>query len=404
MNSSYSMVNHRSQQNRLRYDNELTLDLNPDLSFTGLLRLEYNIDNLLVSHDHQRQNYSDWSKPHYVNDKLSLDLREFYLQWYLEQHYFKIGKQQVAWGESDGLRVLDVINPFDYSEFILQDFDDSRIPIWMINYSSSFDALTLQLLYIPDATTSFIPDGLYQPTTPQLTPTLIGDYHNIDIKPELGIKNRLKNADYAMRLSTTVDGKDISLVYINQYNDSYIYQSRLQDNNTLQLQAKYYRTNIFGLSYSQELGNVVLRSELSVVDQQYFHTLNSQITDGIAKRSVFNYVLAFDWAAINEGMISGQLFQNIISGSAILLQRDKVDSTWSLMFDKFFENQIYHLNLLYMQSINNKDGLIRIKTDWNINDELVMSLGANYFFGNHNGIFGQYNNNDHINLSIKYTY
>ena len=192
-NSSYSIADHHSKQNRLRYDNELTVDLNSNLSFTGLLRLDYDFDNQLVSTNYLQKNYSDWSKTNNINDKLSLDLREFYLQFYLEQHYFKIGKQQVAWGESDGLRVLDIINPFDYSEFILQDFDDARIPIWMINYSKSFDALTLQLLYIPDTTTSLIPDGLYQPTTPQLTPTLVGDYNQVDTKPASGVKNRLKN-------------------------------------------------------------------------------------------------------------------------------------------------------------------------------------------------------------------
>jgi hypothetical protein len=65
-------------------------------------------------------------------------IREFYAQktWDLDngkQFNIKVGKQQVVWGRSDLFRVLDVINPMDYSRnSIYDEFEDIRIPMWIL--------------------------------------------------------------------------------------------------------------------------------------------------------------------------------------------------------------------------------------------------------------------------------
>ena len=46
--------------------------------------------------------------------------------------FLKLGKQQVVWGRSDLFRVLDVINPVDYSRNnIYDELSDIRIPMWI---------------------------------------------------------------------------------------------------------------------------------------------------------------------------------------------------------------------------------------------------------------------------------
>ncbi len=65
-------------------------------------------------------------------------VREFYAQktWDLadgKQFNIKVGKQQVVWGRSDLFRVLDVINPMDFSRnSIYDEFEDIRIPMWIL--------------------------------------------------------------------------------------------------------------------------------------------------------------------------------------------------------------------------------------------------------------------------------
>jgi hypothetical protein len=46
--------------------------------------------------------------------------------------FLKVGKQQVVWGRTDLFRVLDVINPIDYSRNnIYDELQDIRIPMWI---------------------------------------------------------------------------------------------------------------------------------------------------------------------------------------------------------------------------------------------------------------------------------
>jgi len=66
-------------------------------------------------------------------------LREAYIDQETEDISFRVGKQQVVWGTADGMKLLDVINPTDYTEMAQNQMEDSRIPIWMINAEKNYD-------------------------------------------------------------------------------------------------------------------------------------------------------------------------------------------------------------------------------------------------------------------------
>lgn len=53
----------------------------------------------------------------------------------------RVGRQQLVWGRTDLFRVLDVINPVDYSiQNIYEELDDSRIPMGMVTAEYQFGA------------------------------------------------------------------------------------------------------------------------------------------------------------------------------------------------------------------------------------------------------------------------
>jgi len=81
------------------------------------------------------QSLRDLESPEF-NDRLDF-IRELYGKktFALEggkELFLKIGKQQVVWGRTDLFRVLDVINPVDYSRNnIYDELSDIRIPMWI---------------------------------------------------------------------------------------------------------------------------------------------------------------------------------------------------------------------------------------------------------------------------------
>ena len=60
-------------------------------------------------------------------------LREAYVDTEVNDYSLRVGKQQVVWGTADGMKLLDAINPTDYSEMAQNQMEDSRMPVWMIN-------------------------------------------------------------------------------------------------------------------------------------------------------------------------------------------------------------------------------------------------------------------------------
>ncbi|MGD9764878.1 MAG: DUF1302 family protein [Candidatus Binatia bacterium] len=55
---------------------------------------------------------------------------------------FRLGRQQVIWGESDQFRLMDIINPLDTTWHLQQeDWDKIRIPLWMVKMIWDFGTL-----------------------------------------------------------------------------------------------------------------------------------------------------------------------------------------------------------------------------------------------------------------------
>lgn len=68
-------------------------------------------------------------------------IRELSMKYRDKKNRFtvKVGKFQRGWGQSDGLRLLDVVNPQDLrSHFVFKDADEIRIPLWMVSTDFNF--------------------------------------------------------------------------------------------------------------------------------------------------------------------------------------------------------------------------------------------------------------------------
>jgi len=104
----------------------------------------------------------DWLREFYVDATVPLaDGKELGL---------KLGRQQIIWGRTDLFRVLDIINPVDFSRNnIYDELEDIRIPMWMLETElrtgpgKIFDDLNFSIVWNFD---KFRPDNLGQGGTP----------------------------------------------------------------------------------------------------------------------------------------------------------------------------------------------------------------------------------------------
>jgi hypothetical protein len=102
------------------------------------------------------QDLKEYDKENITNFSQQYDLWECYLDLSRNDAFLRIGKQNLAWGETDVFRLLDGINPLDNTfGGPFEDLDDRRIPLWMLRGSYNFGnvgpigSLTLEGFWVP---------------------------------------------------------------------------------------------------------------------------------------------------------------------------------------------------------------------------------------------------------------
>ncbi len=111
-------------------------------------------------------------------------LREAYVDLTLADAplIFRLGRQQVIWGESDQLRLMDIINPLDLTWHLQQEeWDKIRIPLWLVKIiwdmgdlgpiSNAFTEVVWNPGdYVPGAKLKFLPAPWSVPTASPVRP------------------------------------------------------------------------------------------------------------------------------------------------------------------------------------------------------------------------------------------
>ena len=119
----------------------------------------------------------DNDKENIDNFKQAYDLWEAYADFSRGPVFIRLGRQILAWGETDIFRLLDGINPLDNTfGGPFEDLDDRRIPLWMLRGSYNigsvgpFSSLTIEGFWVPGPW-----DAKMSPWPPFGTPYMVPD-------------------------------------------------------------------------------------------------------------------------------------------------------------------------------------------------------------------------------------
>ncbi len=145
---------------------ELDCSPTPETRFfvSGLLNVDWAYQ-IMQSDDEWKAKHFDESKNELfvLSESYSL-LKEAHASWMPGNFIFRAGKQIVAWGETDAIRITDQINPVDMRRGASDmEFETSIVPIWMLRtdyypdiYLDWIYDVGLELIFNPNA--QFIPN------------------------------------------------------------------------------------------------------------------------------------------------------------------------------------------------------------------------------------------------------
>ena len=367
---------------------ELEADLGPVAKLTVLGRIRADTENNIDA-----------------DDRAGSELREFYIETNFGRSFLTLGKQQIVWGKADGLKVLDVVNPQDWREFILDDFEDSRIPLWTLNAEIPVADSTLQLIAILDQQYhEFAENGdTFNFTSPLLIPSPPPTVP-VTIQPERAPKRILKDGDFGFRLSGFKGGWDYSLNYLYHYDDTAVLFRELvvtPSGPRINITPEYKRSHLMGGSFSNAFGDLTLRGELGYSLDRYYTTNDIADNDGVVKNNEIAYVIGLDWFGISEIFVSTQLFQSTLDNHQTGMLRDERDTSLTLLVERSFLNDTLTTRILWLHNLDLDDGLLRPGISYDLNDTVSIRMGADLFYGNQRGLFGQFRDQDRVTTGIE---
>lgn len=361
-------------------------------------------------------------------------LRECYVDFLTDNLDIRIGKQQVVWGTADGVKILDIVNPIDYTEFNLEltrgRDADVRIPLWMmkVEYAPTVNG-TLQLLVIPDYESNFFPPA----GCPYSVRAMNKGEERLDVLRNLGadviIRNKkpartFENMKVGVRWLDVIKGFEYTLNYLhgNSQNRSRYFMGikpfglPFLPGAVATFEDRYATTETIGFSFSKAMTKGLLRGynfrgEFAYVKNNTngYGTKDNQVDVG--KVDTFNYVLGVDKYFCTDWLASFQFIQYWLErekehGYKYLFGptsdvADQVETILSLSLSTdFMHERMKPLVRIFWG--DNGDWSINPRVEYELRDYLIVTGGMNIFYGHSSLLFGQYRNRDALYLEVKY--
>ena len=386
-----------------RLQPELEFDLPGGMRLTAIGRARVDLFDHLEPGTPKQAAIDPIARPQQIGDRAELELRELYLEATAGIFYLRLGKQQIVWGTADGLKVLDVVNPQRFREFILADFEDSRIPLWTIDVETRLRGIDLQFVLIPEQTYHDVPgpDSPFAITAPRYAPPPPQGVPITQHDPERPSRP-LADADAGLRLATFAGGWDLSAFYFYHFEDIPVPRGDIGPSG-LAITPVYDRVHLLGGTFAKAFGDLTLRGELG-------YTLDRALprratdTDTVEESDILGSVVGLDWSGIGDWFVSAQLFVDHVLDAPDRLHRPRTDTTTTLLARRRYRHDTLSLELRWLANANDGDGLLRPKLTYELDDHTTLWTGIDYFYGDHAGIFGQFDANDRAVFGIRYDF
>lgn len=358
--------------------------------------------------------YSDiWFREDFSDEgRNRIFFNEAYARWSSNKWDLRLGKQLYNWGQTDGLNPTNNINPIDYTDII--DNEDEEQGVFSLNTTFYWKKLQVQAVVMP-----VFSEGIYPRLNSRwLSPLPFQKQHpykpnqSIDVKyqtlADILPSSNIDNTQFALRAALGLDVIDFSLSYFDGYNYVPAIYSTIQELNetsaTINIQRLFQRQSVFGADFATTFGKWGFRGEFAYFDLRSEGNL-------IEDYSFFSTVLGVD-----------RIFSNIIgyNNLHIILQ-------W-IHQDIFLDAPMPNTNLnhilqeaLFLRAIldlssytkitctgiydfDAENTYLQIAFEHQITDALNLTILGDIFDGKNNTFFGNFKDNDRIQLKLKYDF
>ncbi|MEP7272328.1 MAG: DUF1302 family protein [Acidobacteriota bacterium] len=347
--------------------------------------------------------------------RLWIDPRQLAIDGKIGKVDLRFGLQQIVWGEADGLRVLDVINPLDYREFILEDFLDSRRPLWAARIEAPLAGGTLQFVGVP----YFVPGRLPGPEDEFGSGSVFGSGltgHVAGLPPFVSVRAlpaerpgyRLSSSQAGVRYRRSIGDWDLTANYFYGWEDiptSYvggIESGGAGANPNILLKPRFDRKEVLGVTGTTNYGPVVVRLEVGWNRRKFVPSRNPTLDGGYARGGQFSGVVGVDYSPASWLWTSGQYFLQVSAAPGASLLLPRCSNLASFYARTNFFREKFRPEIFVLTGLNQKQYMIRPRVIRAFGDHFSVGAGADFLGGSETTTFGYFGTRDRAVVELKW--
>lgn len=326
------------------------------------------------------------------------EIRDTYLNLELVDNlWFKVGRQTIAWGEAEYTQILDLANPRDEREFGFVDLEDARIPVLATRASYVGKRWGADLVLNQEFRSSKLP-----PRGSDFDPLIrIPASINVDVvEPEVSFDH----PEFLGRVFMSFPMGDVSLIYANVYDDSPVIEQRSDVSTDVLL--VYPRLHALGVSANFVTGPWLFKTELGYKHGLRF-PLDSTMAEPISnvERPLFQSMFGVEYAGISDVSLSVEARNNHIGDyeSRLAVSRDESFVVVSMGYT--FLREKADMGFVWAHWFEQLSDSVRMTFSYDIAENFELSAGyITYHARGADAYLYPYHDSDRMVFGMRYSF
>jgi hypothetical protein len=327
---------------------------------------------------------------------------ETFLDVGLSDWNFRIGRQNIVWGEVIGLFFADVVTAKDLREFLVPEFDYIRIPQWATRAEYFTGNFKAEAIWIPYMTY----DDIGKPGS---------EFYPFAFPPPRGFRQVIRSerephkpsdASFGLRASYLMAGWDLAAFYYGSSDatPTFFRSARLAPVPTVRYQPDHERIHQAGLTLSKDAGSFVFKGEAIYTWDRYFNVTRLNDANGVVRQNFLDYILSAEIPLPMDSRVNLQFFQRWFTNHDRDIIPRKVENGASFYASTKLFNDKIEPEFLTIHSLNRLDWMTRFKINWHFAKDWRLVAGTAFFGGKDLGLFGRFDRKDRVFTELRYSF
>lgn len=286
-------------------------------------------------------------------DRTDSQVREAWFDYRAGWFSFRVGRQIVAWGEADGVRITDVLSSRDFHSL----YQDDTLAIDALRLTGSWGSYSFDCYWIPIFRAARLPED----DNPLAG---LDAYRILSLLDRKEPERNLAHGSYAVRLASRTSLVDYALYGYWGYNDLPVVDIGRG-------MAVYERMGMVGFDADMPVGSFVLRMESAWYPWQ---ALQRKDLGGSERRNQVQALAGMDWMQ-GGWSLTLQYAGDLVLGKTAGLEHERYEHKATLSLARTICDDLLDLSLEAAAGLNDLDSVWHASMAYDVTDGFAIEGG-----------------------------